>query len=394
MLFYICELIIFRMDINVTAYHDGQNNSAESFARTFQNADESESARLFNFTQQSGITEYHPITTIIEQYLIPAICIFGITGNTLASAVFLEKTLRNRSCSIFLAARGFSDNGFLLTLLIIWISRTFQLQLGSINCSCQIIIFLSYVCGCISVWLVVFVTFENYIRICRPFIVNRICTTSFAKVTVGIVCFVAVCFYNFPFWAMTPDTCMPYLQFYNAVQAFVYTDTVLTLVLPLICISTLMTAIVYDLVKSYNRRNRLRAPTAKKVKNPMAKVTKMLLAVTVSFICLNLPSHVNRIRIMISSFVSDESHNNRSFALEEAVQQITLLVYYLSLSTNIIVYIIFGGRFRKVLRNILSIFPHWKMATERSTTEITPLNTNTFEMKTESVMKYSFTNEN
>lgn len=297
--------------------------------------------------------QYHPVTAFIEKYSIPILCVLGLCGNSLASIVFLQKPLRNSSSSIFLATRGFSDNGFLCTLLIIWISRTFQLQLGTVPDACRVIIFLSYVCGCISVWLVVFVTMENYIRICRPFIVNRVCKTSTAKVAVLFLCVVALGFYNFPFWAMTRDTCTPYPEHYNIVQALVYTDTVLTLVLPLICIIFLMTAILCDLVKSYNRRSKLHAPAVKRVQNPMAKVTKMLLAVTLTFFCLNLPSHVNRLRLMISSLLFEDPQHS-SQLVEEAVQQTTLLLSYLSLAISIFVYILFGSKFRQVLKCILT----------------------------------------
>lgn len=301
-----------------------------------------------NVSRPYGNSSYHPITTFIEVYTIPVICLFGILGNTLSSVVFLQKPLRNSSCSIFLAARGFSDNGFLATLLIIWISRTFQLQLGTVSGSCRIIIFFSYVCGCISVWLVVLVTIENYIRICKPMLVNKICKTTIAEISVIVLCCFTICVYTFPFWAMSSQ-CVPYDHFYKTVQAFVYIDTLLTLVVPLICLIFLMSAILCELIKSFSRRKRLYAPTAHRVQNPLATVTKMLLAVTVTFFCLNLPSHVNRLLNMISSFVNQ----HRVVSLqEEAIQQITLLVYYLSLSINIIVYLLFGHRFRNVLRQL------------------------------------------
>ncbi|XP_060605151.1 FMRFamide peptide receptor frpr-18-like [Ruditapes philippinarum] len=309
----------------------------------------------FNVTQHDNIgSSYGLISGYIEKYVIPVICLLGLIGNTLSSIVFLRKPIRNSSCSIFLCARGFSDNGFLSTLLIIWISRTFQLRLGEIQSSCQIIIFLTYVFGCTSVWLVVFVTAENYIRICRPFIVNRICTTNVAKCVVGILLFVTLCIYNFPFWTMSPDTCVLYGRYHKTVQVFVYADTFLTLIVPLICITLVMTAIVCSLLKSYNRRSRLRAPTAKRIKNPMAKVTKMLFAVTVTFICLNLPSHINRLRIMISS-IFETTEQGQYTSREGMIQHITLLVSYLSLTTNLVVYVTFGSKFRKVLKDMFHI---------------------------------------
>lgn len=344
----------FRMPCNISDFQTSCHGNFTLIQKKGHLEDVTFDPPVLNITQQYGST--HPITSFIETFMIPIICVFGLLGNTLSSVVFLRKALRNSSCSIFLAARGFSDNGFLSTLLIIWISRTFHLRLGTITGSCQIIIFLTYVCGCTSVWLVVFVTIENYIRICRPFIVNRICTTFIAKIIVGLLCLTAIGFYNFPFWTMSPENCMPHRRYHSTVQALVYTDTVITLLVPLICITIVMVAIVCDVIKSYNRRSRLRAPTAKRVSNPMAKVTKMLLAVTLSFFFLNLPSHINRLRIMISSMIANtEGQQGQYTTQEEAIQQITLLVYYLSLSTNLIVYVIFGRKFRKVLREMFNI---------------------------------------
>jgi hypothetical protein len=74
----------------------------------------------------------------------------------------------------------------------------------------------------------------------------------------------------------------------------------------------------------------------------------MLFAVTVTFFCLNLPSHIYRYVKMISSFVHESSEPDRHSIKEEAIQQTTLLLSYISISTNIIVYIIFGSKFRAV----------------------------------------------
>lgn len=304
-----------------------------------------------NITEEYISEPFHPVTTFIEQYTIPIICHLGIIGNTLSTAVFLQKPLRKSSCCIFLAARGVSDNGFLSTLFVIWISQTFGLQLGKLSSSCKMIIFMSYVCGCVSVWLVVFVTLENYIRTCKPFIVKRICRRRTAQISVVFLCIISICLYSFPFWAMNIDNCEPIPYYHNVVQALIYIDTVITLVVPLLFIVCLMTAIVCDLIKSYSVRKRT---TTHRNQNPLAKVTKMLLAVTLTFFCFNLPSHAYRLTIMISSIV--QRKERKSFSIhDEAIQQTTLLMSYLSFSTNIIVYTIFGSNFRKVLLDLLHL---------------------------------------
>ena len=302
-----------------------------------------------NITSPPLTLPFHPITSFLERFTVPVICLFGLITNTLSSVVFLQKPLKDSSCCIYLAVRGFSDNGFLFTLLIIWISQVFNLNLGLLSGSCTIIIFLSYVCGFISVWLVVCVTLENYIRICKPYMVKQVCSKTIAEKVCVILCIISICLYNFPFWATSIDDCLPSQQHYKTVQVFIYADTAITLALPLLCIVYLMSAIICSLIKSFNIRNTRTNVRTKKSEHSLVKVTKMLFAVTVTFFFLNLPSHIYRYVILMNEFVHGNDENDRYSIQEEAIQHITLVMSYLSMSTNIIVYTVFGGKFRHIL---------------------------------------------
>lgn len=65
---------------------------------------------------------------------------------------------------------------------------------------CQMIIFITYVCGFLSVWLVVMVTVENYIRICHPHQVHALCTPGKARVVLLVLGITSIFSYNFPLW--------------------------------------------------------------------------------------------------------------------------------------------------------------------------------------------------
>lgn len=304
---------------------------------------------LYNITEQwnhSARPISGEVRTTIETYILPAICIFGLISNTLALITFLQKPLKNKSCSLYLAVRSVSDNGFLATLLMIWMSGTFRLGLGSVLGICQVILFLTYVCGCISVWLVVFVTVENYIRICHPFIVKRLCTTKFAKSLIGVLTLITLGIYNFPLWISQPD-CSPNAAHLRVTQAFVYADTILTLVIPVLLMIVLMACILYSLINSYSWRGKYSNPSTQRRPNPMAKVTKMLLAVSVIFFLMNLPSHVSRLQILINSFL--QGYKDATY-FEGLVQTITYQIYYLSLGINLLVYLGFGQQFRRVFQ--------------------------------------------
>ncbi|XP_060584444.1 neuropeptides capa receptor-like [Ruditapes philippinarum] len=286
---------------------------------------------------------------VVEAYAVPVICVGGLIGNTISAIVFLQKSLRENSSSLFLAARSISDNGFLATLLTIWASSYYDLRLGNIPPMCQLLIFLTYVFGCFSIWLVVFVTAENYIRICRPFLVQNMCNTRNAKVSMLILLAVILLTYNFPFWTIG-GACIPLRKYYDFIQILVYIDAVLTLIVPAIIMALLMSAIAATTIASCERRRRRSTSSCTNVKSPLMKVTTMLLAVTFSFFLLNIPHHVVRLRLMVLAFV--EKNVNTSLSIEIVMQSVSQLLYYLSVSTNVLIYSVFSGKFRKTLRDI------------------------------------------
>ncbi|XP_052783144.1 somatostatin receptor type 2-like [Mya arenaria] len=118
---------------------------------------------------------------VVEKITIPVICVFGLVGNTLSTLTFLRIPLRRAHCSIYLAVRGMSDNGFLISLLMTWVSSVFELRLSRLKGVCQAIIFTTYVCGCVSVWLCVFITVENFLLIKNPIMARRMCRDIIAK---------------------------------------------------------------------------------------------------------------------------------------------------------------------------------------------------------------------
>ena len=284
----------------------------------------------------------------LEQYCVPFIAVSGVLGNLLAFAVFVRKPMRDNSSSFFLAARCLSDVGFLAVLLLIWVSTVFELYLSRVLVVCKALIFLSYVFGCLSVWLVVFVTGENYIRICKPFLVTTVCKTKHAKVMVILVLFVITGSYSFPFWTMT-ENCVPFPVHFEFVAIMVYLDSVLTLVVPGFTIAGLLAAMAVSTFRACQRRRRRSQSSMSKPANPTIKVTRMLFAVTLTFISLNLPSHIVRIQLMVSTIFKTNPVVSPAYSISQTV---SLLLYYCSMSVNIFIYLLFGSRFRKTLKEI------------------------------------------
>ena len=292
----------------------------------------------------------------LEMYCIPLISLFGLCGNTLSAITFVNKSLRKASCSFYLAVRSVSDNGFLLALMLTWISGVFELELSRVRGVCQAILLLTYISGCVSVWIVVFVTIENYIRICHPLVVNSISSRKPARILISTLCICAFGVYHIPLWIANPD-CTHNQKYCDVTQALVYTDTLLTLVIPSLLIIGLMASILCKLLRnqSFERPRLLRRspqlmnkPNRKAV--PAVKITKMLFIVSVMFFFLNFPSHAIRLYILINSFLKGQRHISNAL---RTIQTIFQLIYYLSFSANILIYISFGKNFRKTFKELL-----------------------------------------
>lgn len=303
-----------------------------------------------NSSADDGFETAANMIASVEKYAVPIICFLGVSGNTLAFLVFAEKSMRSKSCSLFLAARSLSDNGFLITIFVMWLSSVLDLKLSQIAGICQVIVFLTYVFGCLSVWLVVFVTIENYIRICKPFMVNSLCKSSTARCAVILLLLIVLSCYNFPLWTMDEE-CTPNDESYNLLKIMVYVDSLLTFLAPTVIMLYLLYRILLSSLSSYERRRRLSSGSTQSSSNPTTKVTTMLLAVTLIFIVLNLPFHIIKLRILVMSFIEDIMYISTPF--DVIIQSVAQLIYYLSMTINFFVYYTFGGSFHSSFKKLL-----------------------------------------
>jgi len=312
-----------------------------------------DSFRLEDVSDISFSQDYESYTTMIsvERFTIPFVCVFGLVGNTMSTIVFLQRKLRKAPCSFYLACRGISDNGFLFSLLMTWMSSTFDMRLSQVKGVCQTIVFMTYVCGCVSVWLCVFITFENFMLIHSPFVARRLCSKKFTIACTTVLLVATIGVYNTSLWITNGD-CSHNPSFSEITQVLVYADTLLTLIIPTVIIFILLTMIMCKVIKIVHIR-RLHANLIEKLASqsrsaktiiPMAKVTNMLLVVSLMFVVLNVPIHGVKIRLLIGRFT--QGMDTTTF-VQATLQTAFQLLYYFSFSINIIVYTLFGSNFRR-----------------------------------------------
>ena len=281
----------------------------------------------------------------LQTALVPFIFVLGMVGNLLAIGCFLSQSLRAASCCLYMAAKCVSDSVFLTALFLMWLYRV-QVDVVNVQGVCQITVFLSYVSGFTSVWLVLAVTYENYVRIRCPCLTKVRCTRRVALTLIVAIVVFAVLFYSFAFWTTNVlgggggggggeveggregedqhPLCMSLVKFKDVLMAMTFVDTVLTLVLPCLIIVPLVVASLIAIVRAYDRKNRLHdsllrnAATAAvagtgrgrgSADGPSfqdtleAKVAKFLLSVSLTFLLLHTPGHLIRLKMLVSEYI-------------------------------------------------------------------------------------------
>ncbi|PVD18774.1 hypothetical protein C0Q70_21326 [Pomacea canaliculata] len=224
-----------------------------------------------------------------------------------------------------------------------------------------------------------------------------------ARQILVVLVLLGVMLYQFALWMTHVDDfegsprCGNKEQLMVVATIVTYGDLIITLVIPSIIILFLMVAITVSLVRSFkrqfrlkgkkqatggssspavvanesmnggtsnNRQNGRKGGSCMRCSSPQAKVTRLLFAVSFTFLLLSLPSHLVRLRIAMLAMANE---NFQTPTVEELIQVVFQILYYLSFAVNLIVYLSFGESFRSVfIDTYISRFLKKRSARRRS----------------------------
>lgn len=197
-----------------------------------------------------------PITllNILNDYYIPFIIFVGLLGNMLSCIVFLTTHLKMRSSSYYLAALAVADFGFLTMLLLVYLSNAAILEVYNQAGWCQLILYVSSVCGVLSVWLIVAFTVERFIAVQYPLQRPQICTVSRAKLIICVIVTIALISQSYTFITAGivkrqdgTGECALIQEHFNTMQTISIIDTIVALIGPFILIVVMNTMIARNL---------------------------------------------------------------------------------------------------------------------------------------------------
>ena len=275
----------------------------------------------------------------LNLYLLPVIVIVGTIGNILSFYVLIKSPqLRHQSANVYLAFLSLVDTGFLCCLLIVWIDFLKMHTVFSLNGFCQIIPYVTYVFGFLSVYTVVSFTVERFVVTYNPLKRYTLCTRRRAKINLATLSIIALIFYSFPLYMSavihhgTITACQPRPHFIKAAYILSSIDTVVTLLLPSVAILVLNVAIFVKIRQTFSAKEtrrlgrhvsvslddghvkslKLQSSTMSSqcrhgsIHQPsqhraQVRTTVTLVILSTVFVVLNLPSHAPG--FMLSSFL-------------------------------------------------------------------------------------------
>lgn len=217
------------------------------------------------------------------------------------------------------------------------------------------------------------ITVENYIVTFHLSKAVVYCTVLRAKIVIGLLVLYSVVLYSGQFWTSgivtLPDNyttlCTELSEYSQINRIYSFWDTITTLVLPIIITTILIIAILSQNLcnaKKIDRQNSSIYRRLSKKQKSLVRITRVLLAISLTFVLLSGPSYINKLRHLILT----EVEGKRLYTLTDRILQQTFqLVYYLSSCLNIIYYLVWSHNFRKETKRMLCLAPRSSNRTYR-----------------------------
>ncbi|CAH1773676.1 unnamed protein product [Owenia fusiformis] len=319
----------------------------------------------------------------IEFWLSIVLCAGGLIGNILA---FIILSKDNTNTSIFiLKSLALVDGTYCLWYLMFdpfltayqnttWVQHRDTKIVHWIALNKQYLGFVNKTLQLLSSWLVVLLTLDRYIVVCKPFKASSLCTLTKARVEVVCISICCIC-YNIPtcfhqesYMSVNPCTGAPVgmrklTPFGNSYgYGIVYgmiCEGLIKYIIPVVSVLAMNGLLVSALRKAARRRKALVTSTEKDSQKGRDNLTLMLTVVAFMFLLLILPAMgVKIVQILYYFHRSEKIVLNVdilkfSYGLAYCVLIISDLFLRINSSINFIIYTLVSARFRRGLYELV-----------------------------------------
>ncbi|XP_074663049.1 FMRFamide receptor-like [Tubulanus polymorphus] len=345
-------------ELEEVPYVIGDNGSAEG-----ENSTKCPDIANYLFNRYPGLVLFN---FIIETVFVGLLCAIGFVGNLL-SFIVLWKDRSQSTTNFLLQALAIADTLLLIDCIMVMTLRSIYPYLGILKSYYQSMPYMmpylwpfAMMAQTITNWLVILVTIERYIVVCKPLRALRWCTKQKAKRGVTLVTVLAL-IYNIPRFFefevvlytdictnVTHAICEPTALRVDLIFTISYriiSYFLLIAVGPVVILVILNFKLIRALHKAQRERILLTRSRSTKGQQSQAGNTTVIVAVVTQFIICQMPALVHQIL--------EWSHLpiNKT-ALSYSVTFSNMLVAFNS-STNFFIYCLFGRKFRSILIKLI-----------------------------------------
>ena len=210
-----------------------------------------------------------------------------------------------------------------------------------------------YLFSFLSIWFIVCITIENYIVTFHVSRAVTFCSVIRAKIIVILFAICSIFMYLGQFWTTKVvdfgggTVICTEVDEYRALNIIYFLwDTVTTLLILSLVTTGLIIAI---LTRNVCHRHENANQQVSKKQRSLVRITRVLLAMSLTFVILSAPSHANKLRHLIIT----EAFGRQLYSLQDRIlHQLFQVTYYLSFCLNFVYYLIWSSNFRKEFKRL------------------------------------------
>ncbi|XP_074663037.1 FMRFamide receptor-like [Tubulanus polymorphus] len=304
---------------------------------------------------------------VIETVFVGLLCAIGFVGNLL-SFIVLWKDRSQSTTNFLLQALAIADTLLLIDCIMVMTLRSIYPYLGILKSYYQSMPYMmpylwpfAMMAQTITNWLVILVTIERYIVVCKPLRAMRWCTKQKAKRGVTLV-FILAIIYSIPrffefkvivftnicannqTYALREDTSLRINPIFN-ISYRIILYFLLIAVGPVVILVILNFKLIRALHKAQRERIILTRSRSTKGQQSQAGNTTVIVAVVTQFIICQMPALVHQ--------VLEWSHLPINHTAQSYSVAVSNMLVAFNSSTNFFIYCLFGRKFRSILIRLL-----------------------------------------
>ena len=319
----------------------------------------------------SSVDNTNRFERVIELYVISILCFFGLIGNIL-SVIVLQRDRDRREALFLLQALAFADTFHLLVAVNRYPLKYLIQEVSYV--SMQLIVYpLLKTTQAMTVWMMLLVTTDRYIYVCRPLVAHQLCNSRTRRI-LALLVFVLSFVYNIPrffdscLWTFQ-DKCTGKIYsrrvFTRAFSSVYYFDIYQTgAYLLLIFIGPLPILIVlnYKLLTAIRRSRRRQRQYAlchmwqQPPHQSEANASIVLINVVIVFVICQTPELIFKILVIVDRWLPHVHVISANATLDFSTMSELLLV--INSSVNFLIYCAFGRRFRHIMKETFRSMSH------------------------------------